>query len=63
MPQTLQLSRKESDVVHRHLVVEGTGAAPNQTFTMHGVKPARSFGKDTAFSTPIYEYQKGQEKD
>ena len=57
------LWRKEMDVVHRHLVVEGTDGGPNQTFTMQGVKPANAFGKDTAFSTPIYEYQKGQEKD
>ena len=41
----------------------GGGAGPEQTFTMHGIKPARSFGKNTSFSQPIYEYQKGQEKD
>jgi len=35
----------------------------NQTFTAGGVKPARSFGKDTDFSQPIGEYMKGQEKD
>ena len=57
------LWRKEYDIVSRHLVVEGTEAAPNQTFTMNGVKPANSFGKDTTFSCPISEYQKGQEKD
>ena len=57
------LWRKEGGVVHRHLVEEGGGAGPEQTFTMHGMKPARAFGKNTSFSQPIYEYQKGQEKD
>ena len=57
------LWRKEHDISSRHLVVEKTDAGPNQTFTMTGIKPARSFGKDATFSTPIYEYQKGEEKD
>ena len=43
--------------------LEGTEAAPNQTFTMNGARPARSFGKDTTFSTPISIYTKGEEKD
>jgi len=57
------LWRKEHDICSRHLVVEAEGGAMNQTFTAGGVKPARSFGKDTDFSQPIGEYMKGQEKD
>lgn len=57
------LWRKEQNIVARHLVVEGTDADVNQAFTMNGVKPARSFGKDCDFSTPISIYQKGMEKD
>jgi len=57
------LWRKEHDISSRHLVVESGDAGPNQTFTMHGMKPARSFGKDATFSTPIAIYQKGEEKD
>lgn len=57
------LWRKEHDIVARHLVTEGTEAGPNQAFTMSGVRPARSFGKDATFSTPIAIYQKGEEKD
>merc|ERR1719326_985142 len=51
------LWRKEHDIVSRHLVVEQTEGNVNQTFTMHGTKPARSFGKDADFSTPIAIYQ------
>ena len=57
------LWRKECDIVSRHLVVEGTDAAPGQILTATGMKPARAFGKDTSFSTPISIYQKGEEKD
>jgi len=57
------LWRKEQNIVSRHLVVEGTDVAPSQTFTMAGVKPSRSFGKDATFSTPISMHQKGEEKD
>jgi len=57
------LWRKEHDIVSRHLVVERTEAGPNQTFTSTGVKPARTFGKDATFSTPISIYTKGEEKD
>lgn len=57
------LWRKEHDIVSRHLHLEATNAGPNQTFTMTGVKPARAFGKDATFSTPIYEYKQGEEKD
>lgn len=57
------LWRKEQNIVSRHMVVEHTEGGFNQTFTMQGVKPARSFGKDADFSTPVYEYMKGEEKD
>ena len=57
------LWRKEHDLVSRHMVVESDEAGPNQTFTMTGVKAARSFGKDATFSTPISIYNKGEEKD
>ena len=57
------LWRKEHDIVSRHLVVESTEAGPSQTFTSTGIKAARSFGKDTTFSTPISMYMKGEEKD
>lgn len=57
------LWRKEHDIVSRHLVVEGTDAAPGLTFTSMGSKPATAFGKDATFSTPISIYQKGEEKD
>ena len=57
------LWRKEHDLVSRHMVVESEEAGPNQTFTMTGVKAARSFGKDATFSTPISVYTKGEEKD
>jgi len=57
------LWRKEHDIVARQLVVEATEAGFNQTFTALGVKPARSFGKDATFSTPLAEYMKGEEKD
>jgi hypothetical protein len=56
------LWRKEHDIVSRHLVTEGSEGGPNQTFTMSGVRAARSFGKDTTFSTPIAIYEKGAEK-
>jgi len=57
------LWRKELDISSRQLVLESTDAAPNQTFTADGVKPARSFAKDSTFSTPIHLYTKGEEKD
>jgi len=57
------LWRKEYDITKRHLYVEGTDGAPNQAFTMKGTQQSRSFGMDTSFSTPIYHYQKGEEKD
>jgi len=57
------LWRKEHDICSRSLVMEQTEGDFNQTFTMHGTQPARSFGKDADFSTPISIYQKGEEKD
>ena len=57
------LWRKEADIAERNLVMEATGAVPNATFTSTGYKPARNFGKDSSFSTPIELYQKGEEKD
>jgi len=57
------LWRKELDISSRQLVLEATDAGPNQCFTANGVKPARAFGKDATFSTPIHLYTKGEEKD
>jgi len=60
------LWRKEADIVARRNVMESTGAMPGMTFTIGnnpGYFPARSFGKNATFSTPIEQYQGGEEKD
>ena len=38
-------------------------AQPNMILTEKDLQPARSFGKDATFSTPISIYTKGEEKD
>jgi len=50
------LWRKESNLVSRHLVPETDGVSDPSFLS-------KSYGKDATFSTPIAEYQKGEEKD
>lgn len=57
------LWRKEADICKRSLVMEATNAMPGMSYTANGMMPARSFGKDATFSTPISIYMKGEEKD
>jgi len=58
------LWRKEANVIKRSAYVESTDFVPGQVLTGGGfMKPARSFGLDATFSTPIHIYQKGEEKD
>ena len=58
------LYRKETGIIPANRFPESAEPCPmGQTFTMTGLKPSRGFGLNTAFSQPIAEYTKGEEKD
>ena len=55
--------RKEAGLIDPSAIVESTDTPAGTVLTSTGLKPAARFQKDATFSTPIYYYQKGQEKD